>query len=44
MTPLSAREVRRMQAANAAPATIVSPALPTGNFIARRPNKSNAAA
>ena len=44
MTPLSAREVRRMQAANAAPTTLTSPAMPAGNYIAQQPRKSNAAA
>ncbi len=44
MTPLSAREVRRMQAANAAPVSRISPALPVGNYMSGRANKSNAAA
>jgi hypothetical protein len=43
MTPLSAREVRRMKAAAAGPLTVVAP-MPSGNFIARRADKSNAAA
>jgi hypothetical protein len=44
MTPLSAREVRRMQAANHAPTTITPSALPAGNYMAGRANNSNAAA
>jgi hypothetical protein len=44
MTPLSAREVRRMKAGVAAPVTVIATSLPTGSFLTRRPNKSNAAA
>lgn len=44
MTPLSAREIRRMQAANSAPTTLVSPAMPARTLIARRQRKSTAAA
>jgi hypothetical protein len=44
MTPLSAREVRRMKAAVALPVTVIGASLPTGSFLTRRANKSNAAA
>ena len=44
MTALSAREVRRMKAANNGPVTVMSKPLPAGSFFARRANKSNAAA
>ena len=43
MTPLSAREVRRMKAA-AMPVTVMGTPLPSGSFLARRADKSNAAA
>jgi hypothetical protein len=43
MTPLSAREVRRMKAAAAGPVTLISTSVADG-FLTRRPNKSNAAA
>jgi hypothetical protein len=43
MTPLSAREVRRMKAADA-PVTVIATAMPTGSLFARRADKSNAAA
>ena len=42
MTPLSAREVRRMQTANSAATTM--PAMPSGPYMTQRPSKSNAAA
>jgi hypothetical protein len=44
MTPLSAREVRRMKAAAAGAVTVFSPAMPSEAFLGPRPNKSNAAA
>ncbi len=44
MTPLSAREVRRMKAADTAPVTVIGTSMPTGGFFTRRANKSNAAA
>jgi hypothetical protein len=44
MTPLSAREVRRMKAAANGPVTLIPAAMPSGNLFARRANKSNAAA
>ncbi len=40
MTPLSAREVRRMKAALAGPVTV----MPTGSFLSGRADKSSAAA
>jgi hypothetical protein len=43
MTPLSAREVRRLKAAAAGPLNVV-PEMPQGSFLTRRANKSNAAA
>jgi hypothetical protein len=43
MTPLSAREVRRMKTA-ATPMTVISNAMPSSGFLTRRANKSNAAA
>ena len=43
MTPLSAREVRRMKAAAAGPVTVMTAPSHVG-FFARRANKSNAAA
>ena len=44
MTPLSAREVRRMKTTTAGPMTVVPTSMPTGSFFTRRANKSNAAA
>lgn len=44
MTPLSAREVRRMKAATAGPVTVIATSMNAGGFLTRRPNKSNAAA
>ena len=44
MTPLSAREVRRMQAATSAPMAMMTPAMPAGDYMTGRANKSNAAA
>jgi hypothetical protein len=44
MTPLSAREVRRMKAAAAGPVTVIPNPIGAEGFLARRPNKSNAAA
>jgi hypothetical protein len=44
MTPLSAREVRRMKAAANGPVTVIPAAMASGNLFARRANKSNAAA
>ncbi len=44
MTPLSAREVRRMKAATTGPVTVIGTSMPTGSFFTRRANKSNAAA
>jgi hypothetical protein len=45
MTPLSAREVRRMKAAAAGPLSVIpNPIAATESFLTRRPNKSNAAA
>jgi hypothetical protein len=44
MTPLSAREVRRMKAAISGPVTVIPSPVPAGSFFARRANKSNAAA
>jgi hypothetical protein len=44
MTPLSAREVRRMKAANAGPVAVMGASMPTPSLFARRANKSNAAA
>ncbi len=43
MTPLSAREVRRMKAA-AMPVTMIDTSLSNDGFLTRRANKSNAAA
>ena len=43
MTPLSAREVRRLKTAVAGPLNVVA-GMPQGNFLTRRANKSNAAA
>jgi hypothetical protein len=44
MTPLSAREVRRMKAAISGPVTVISSPMTASSFFARRANKSNAAA
>ena len=44
MTPLSAREVRRMRTANSAPVTVIGASLPAENFLPRRASKTNAAA
>ena len=44
MTPLSAREVRRMKTAVAMPVTVIGASIEDGNFFTRRANKSNAAA
>ena len=44
MTPLSAREVRRMKTAVSTPVTVMGASLPNGSFFTRRANKSNAAA
>ena len=44
MTPLSAREVRRLKAAVNGPMTVVAGPVPATGFFARRANKSNAAA
>ena len=44
MTPLSAREVRRMKAALSIPVTVIGTSLPSGNFLTQRADKSNAAA
>ena len=43
MTPLSAREVRRLKTAAAGPLNVVA-GMPQGSFLTRRANKSNAAA
>jgi hypothetical protein len=43
MTPLSAREIRRMKAADG-PVTVIATSMPTSGLFARRANKSNAAA
>jgi hypothetical protein len=44
MTPLSAREVRRMKAAANGPVTVIPAAVASGSPLGRRANKSNAAA
>jgi hypothetical protein len=44
MTPLSAREVRRLKAAAAGPVAVIGSSRPADSFFARRANKSNAAA
>ena len=44
MTPLSAREVRRMKAAAAGPVSVIAAPAHLGSFFSRRANKSNAAA
>jgi hypothetical protein len=42
MTPLSAREIRRMKAADGP--VVIATSMPTSGLFARRANKSNAAA
>jgi hypothetical protein len=44
MTPLSAREVRRMKAATVGPVTVIGTSMPAGSLFSRRASKSNAAA
>jgi hypothetical protein len=44
MTPLTAREIRRMKATAGGPVTVISTPAHAGNFFSRRANKSNAAA
>jgi hypothetical protein len=44
MTPLTAREIRRMKATAAGPVTVISAPAHAGNVFSRRANKSNAAA
>jgi hypothetical protein len=44
MTPLSAREVRRMKAEAAGPVTVIAASVNGSGFFSRRANKSNAAA
>ena len=44
MTPLNAREIRRMKAETAGPVTVIAASMNDGGFFARRANKSNAAA
>jgi hypothetical protein len=44
MTPLNAREIRRMKATAAGPVTVINAPAHAGNIFARRANKSNAAA
>jgi hypothetical protein len=44
MTPLSAREIRRMKATAAGPITVINAPAHASNFLSRRTNKSNAAA
>jgi hypothetical protein len=44
MTPLTAREIRRMKATVAGPVTVISAPVHAGNIFSRRANKSNAAA
>jgi hypothetical protein len=43
MTPLSAREIRRMKAAAAGPVTVMASSRNVGSFLTRRANKSAAA-
>jgi hypothetical protein len=43
MTPLSAREIRRMKAADGS-VTVIATSMPASGLFARRANKSNAAA
>jgi len=44
MTPLSAREVRRMKAEAGLPVTVIATSMNAGDFLSQRANKSNAAA
>ena len=44
MTPLSAREVRRMKATAAGEVTVIASPAHAGSFLTRRADKSNAAA
>ena len=44
MTPLSAREIRRMKAAEGGPVSVMGTPMPAGGIFSRRANKSNAAA
>jgi hypothetical protein len=44
MTPLSAREVRRMKATTAGSVAVIGSPMSAGSLFARRANKSNAAA
>jgi hypothetical protein len=44
MTPLSAREVRRLKTAAAGHVAVMSAPLAQDGFLTQRPNKSNAAA
>jgi hypothetical protein len=44
MTPLTAREIRRMKATAAGPVTVISAPAHAGHIFTRRANKSNAAA
>jgi hypothetical protein len=44
MTPLSAREVRRMKAEAGLPVTVIASSMNSGDFLTQRANKSNAAA
>jgi hypothetical protein len=44
MTPLSAREIRRMKAEAAGQVTVIAASMNAGGIFARRANKSNAAA
>jgi hypothetical protein len=44
MTPLSAREVRRMKTASAGPVTVFGASMSANSFFTRRAGKSNAAA
>jgi hypothetical protein len=43
MTPLSAREIRRMKAAAAGPVTVMASSMNVGSLLTRRANKSAAA-
>jgi hypothetical protein len=44
MTPLSAREIRRMKAEASAPVTVIATSMNSGGFLTRRASKSSAAA
>jgi hypothetical protein len=44
MTPLSAREVRRLKATANGPVTVISSSMSARGILSRRTNKSNAAA